>query len=360
MPHARRTVLYETHVTAGARMVDFAGWEMPVQYTSILAEHHAVRKAAGLFDISHMGEFFVSGAQAVSWLNGLLTNDARKIPVGGSQYTLMLNEQGGVIDDLILYRLEEEGFLLVVNASRIDEDWAWLNSKKTSGVLLENRSHETAALALQGPLSEKILRIVFGQETNLPTHAQITSLSWRGEKILVARTGYTGEDGFEFFLPASIVRDFWAQLLEIGKPFGCLPCGLGARDTLRLEACLPLNGNDLSPSITPLEAGLSKFVSLTKPENFPGRSAMENKTPARKSVAFVLKETGAPPRSHYAVFSGDNKIGDVTSGGFSPTLQKGVGLALIERGHAAPEFEIEIRGQRAPALMQPKPLYKRL
>lgn len=341
-------------------MVDFAGWEMPVQYTSILEEHHAVRKAAGLFDISHMGEFFVSGAQAVSWLNSLLTNDAQKIAVGSSQYTLMLNEQGGVIDDLILYRLGKEEFLLVINAAKIDEDWAWLNSKILSGIILENKSDKIAALALQGPLAEKILRSFFGQETSLPPHAQIITLPRHGSEIRVARTGYTGEDGFELFLPAAIARNFWAQILETGKPFGCLPAGLGARDTLRLEACLPLNGNDLSPTITPLEAGLSKFVSFTKAENFPGRSCLENKPPARKSVAFVMKESGAPPRSHYAVFSDNEKIGEVTSGSFSPTLQKGIGLALITRGHTLPEFEVEIRGKRASAIIQPKPLYKRL
>ena len=219
---------------------------MPVQYGGILEEHQAVREAAGVFDISHMGEFFVSGPAGLEFLNGLLTNDVTRLADGEGQYTLMLNERGGVIDDLILYRLRAESFFLVVNASKIEEDHAWLQKHLPSaGVHFVDRSPEFSALALQGPKALEIARKMFGPEWHEPKRNQISHVSWNCQEILTARTGYTGEDGIEIFFHNEIAENFFAALLETGRPVGLKPCGLGARDTLRLEACLPLNGNDL-------------------------------------------------------------------------------------------------------------------
>lgn len=357
----KRTPLYETHLAHGAKMVEFAGWEMPVQYRSIIEEHRAVRQAAGLFDISHMGEFFVKGAQAAAWLNTLLTNDTSKLQHGGSQYTLLLNEKGGVIDDLFLYKLSDEIFFLVVNASKIDEDFSWLQSKLAVGATLENVSEKMAALALQGPSAEKIIKNVFQKDFSTHSRNQIAEIIWQSEKILVSRTGYTGEDGFELFFNAKKAAALWEEILKIGKSYGCEPVGLGARDTLRLEACLPLNGHDLSEDITPLEAGLKKFVSFEKKENFIGRIALENSKPKRISVAFMMQELGPPPRQHYAVYNDEEKIGEVTSGGVSPTLQKNIGMALVDCKAAASgsNIFIEVRGRKFSAAICPKPLYKR-
>jgi aminomethyltransferase len=353
----RQTPLYQAHLKCGGKIVPFAGWQMPVQYQGggIIAEHHAVRESAGLFDISHMGEFRVTGKGAGAWLNGILTNDVRKLSTGKGQYTLMLNDEGGVLDDLILYQLAEDEFYLVVNASKIEEDWDWLNNRAGNGITLENLSDETAAVALQGPRAEAVALKIF-KNAKLPKRNQIQTLDWSGETILIARTGYTGEDGFEIFVPARKAENLWDEIFNQPE---CIPAGLGARDTLRLEACLPLNGQDLSPIITPLEAGLGKFVSFEKDERFPGRQAIENKPPERKSVAFVMAVPSPPPRSHYPVFSGGNLIGEVTSGTQSPTLEKGIGMALVKRQDTYLKPEVEIRGKRFPILIQPKPLYKR-
>ncbi|MFZ5807087.1 MAG: glycine cleavage system aminomethyltransferase GcvT [Verrucomicrobiota bacterium] len=358
----KKTPLFDEHLQCDGRIVDFEGWLMPVQYSSILEEHRAVRTAAGLFDVSHMGEFFVSGKACATWLNGILTNDAAKLSMGQCHYTFLLNEQGGVIDDLILYRLEEEKFLLIVNASKIDENFEWMLSKKSGTVVLENASDDYAAVALQGPNSVKILERMIAGQVELPKRNRIVLWKYNGEEIWISRTGYTGEDGFECFFSQKIAAEFWRKILEEGKELGCAAAGLGARDLLRLEACLPLNGHDLSPEITPIEAGFEKFVSLEKKEHFPGRTALENNPPRRALIAFVMSENGALPRGHCAVYRGEEKIGEVTSGGISPMLQKGIGLALVERERSqiGNEILIEVRGKKLPAMIQPRPLYKKL
>jgi aminomethyltransferase len=360
----KKTALHGVHQKLGARLVEFGGWHMPVQYTGIVDEHKAVREAAGVFDISHMGEFFVSGANAQAFLNGLLTNDAGKLEVGRGQYTLMLNDEAGVIDDLIVYRLHPEEFLLVVNAAKIEEDFAWIKEHLPAGVDVHDRSDSTGALALQGPKALEIARTFLGAGWPEPQRNQITAYSWNCQPILTARTGYTGEDGLELFFPSEIAETFLTALLEAGKPLGLKPAGLGARDTLRLEACLPLNGNDLSPHRTPLEAGLGAFVSLTKEAVFPGKDVLLKQKANgvnEKLVAFRPTQGGPPPRAHYGLFANDARVGEVTSGAPSPTLGCGIGLAYVATELAEPgtKLDLEVRGTRVPVEVVKKPFYKR-
>jgi aminomethyltransferase len=361
----KKTALFAAHQKLGARLVDFGGWNMPVQYSGILEEHKSVRQAAGVFDISHMGEFFVSGVGALDFLNGLLTNDAAKLGVGQGQYTLMLNEEGGVIDDLIVYRLHENEYLLVVNASKIDEDRAWIKRTVPAGLTVYDKSDTTSAVALQGPKALEIARAFLGAGWPEPKRNEITAYSWNCQSVLAARTGYTGEDGVELFFDNEIAENFFHALLEAGKPFGLKPCGLGARDTLRLEACLPLNGNDLSSKRTPLEAGLGFFVSLTKDAVFPGQEILQKQKVNglnEKLIAFRLKEKGPPPRPHYRLFKGTEDVGEVTSGAPSPTLGDGIGLAYVEVDQAEPgnTLDLEVRGNRVPVEVVKKPFYKRI
>ena len=341
-------------------MVEFGGWLMPVQYSGIIQEHLAVRSAAGLFDISHMGEFIIKGPSAEAWLNSILTNDIRGISPGNGQYTLMTNEAGGVVDDLYIYRLEDQVYLAIVNASQIDKDFAWLQKRIVPNVTLENVSDQYGALALQGPKAEAILYRTFDNELRRIRRNQVMTSQYKGHPVLVARTGYTGEEGYEFFCPTEIVADLWRQLLAEGSQFGCVPAGLGARDTLRLEACYPLYGHELNLTTSPLEAAVGFFVSFDKPERFIGKESLRAQKEAgvpRRSVAFEMTGPSAPPRAQYAVYANGVKVGEVTSGGVSPTLKKNIGLALITTAHAkvGGKIEIEIRDKRYPALIVKKP-----
>ena len=359
----KRTPLYDEHLRLGAKIIPFGGWLMPVQYSSIREEHAAVRNDVGVFDISHMGELVASGPGAREGLNTMLTNNLAKLEVGTGQYTLLLNDEAGIIDDLIVYRIEEEKFLLVVNAARIGEDFAWLRSHLATGVQLENESEQFAGLAIQGPKVGQLFKAVFGQEKELPARNQIAPFRLGETRILVARTGYTGEDGIEVFFRATDAAKFWNAALETGKPFGIKPCGLGARDTLRLEMCYPLNGSDLSPERNPIEAGLGFFVDLTKP-NFIGRDVLvetKEKGPHEKLVPFRMKEKGPPPRPHYAVFENGERVGEVTSGTLSPSLNWGIGMAYVStrRAKIGSQIDIEIRGRKFPATIEKKPLYKK-
>jgi len=344
-------------------MIDFGGWWMPVQYQGILEEHRAVRAQAGLFDISHMGEIFVSGPEAEVWLNRMLTNNVAQLGNGQGQYTLLLNERGGVIDDLLCFRLEQGHYLLLVNASKIEEDFLWLQSHAGAGVTVDNQSDLWAGLALQGPEAEAVLRALLGPEVSLPARNQIVSLGIPNGPILLSRTGYTGEDGFEWFCPAQTVPIWWEKLLEAGRPLGLLPCGLGARDTLRLEAGFTLNGSDLSPEHTPLEAGLSSFVKLDK-DDFIGRTALTAQRDSgltRRLVALVMEGKTPPPRPHYPIFNGESLVGETSSGSLSPTLGLGIAMAYLPSALCAPgtRVELEIRGRRFPALVSKRPLYRR-
>ena len=352
----KRTPLYAEHARLGAKIVPFAGWLMPVQYTSIVAEHQAVRTQVGMFDISHMGQLIVDGAGARAWLNKMLTNNIDKLDVGSGQYTFLLNQGGGIIDDLIAYRIGEQKFLLVVNASRTDEDLAWLEKHLPPEIKIDNRTTDFGGVAIQGPDVTKLFH-------ELPARNRIIDVAIDGMNVSIARTGYTGEDGVEVFFPANDAVKFWDAALEKGKPLGIKPCGLGARDTLRLEMCYPLNGSDLSPQRNPIEAGLGFFVDLGK-SKFIGRDALlqtKKSGPQEKLVSFRMKEKGPPPRPHYAVFQNGERIGEVTSGTLSPSLNWGVGMAYVSASHAkiSGQIDIEIRERKFPAIIEKKPLYKK-
>ncbi|PYL55514.1 MAG: glycine cleavage system aminomethyltransferase GcvT, partial [Verrucomicrobia bacterium] len=258
-PAEKKTPLYLEHVRLGARMVPFGGWLMPVQYTSIVDEHQTVRNAVGMFDISHMGQFIVSGSNARDWLNTMLTNNVAKLDVGQGQYTFLLNYDGGVIDDLILYRIGETEFLLVVNASKIEEDFCWLEKHRQDGTMLKNRSADFGGVAIQGPRVVDLFHDLLGQSVELPARNHIIDFVISEMPVSIARTGYTGEDGVEVFFRVSDATKVWNLVLERGARLGAKPCGLGARDTLRLEMCYPLNGSDLSAERNPIEAGLGFF-----------------------------------------------------------------------------------------------------
>ena len=371
----------------GAKIVPFAGWLMPVQYTSIVEEHLAVRNSVGVFDISHMGQFIVDGAGARDWLNSMLTNNVDKLDVGMGQYTFLLNDRGGIIDDLIVYRIDGQKYLLVVNAARADEDFAWLQNhlkvQRASGspqdesavadlpdrkrdacaTVLINRSADFGAVAIQGPQTMALFHALFGKDIEPPARNHFVDVPFNTTNLSVARTGYTGEDGIEVFFPANDAVKFWNATLEQGKSLGIKPCGLGARDTLRLEMCYPLNGSDLSPERNPIEAGLGFFVDLAKPD-FVGRDALlktKEFGPREKLVPFRMKEKGPPPRPHYVVFRNGERVGEVTSGTLSPSLNWGIGMAYVSSAHVkiGTEIDIEIRAQKFPATVEKKPLYRK-
>ncbi|MES2440505.1 MAG: glycine cleavage system aminomethyltransferase GcvT [Verrucomicrobiota bacterium] len=351
----KRSPLEAAHVALGAKLVSFAGWNMPVQYTSIIDEHTAVRTGCGIFDISHMGQFIVKGNGAGAWLNGLLTNNVAKLGISQGQYTLMLNEAGGVIDDLIIYRTGEEEFFLVVNASMIEEDYAWMAGRLVDGISLENESEEWAGMAVQGPAAAEVFAKVCPDE-ELPARNGILRTA---KGAVVCRTGYTGEDGFEFFSPAGEAVGDWDAFLEAGAK----ACGLGARDSLRLEMGYPLNGNDLSPERTPIEAGLGFFCDLEKGD-FIGRETLARQKaegPAVKLAAIRYLEKGAPPRAHYPVVSAAGEtVGELASGVLSPSLMTGIGMAYLpaELAKIGTSVSIEVRGKLFPAEVVKKPFYK--
>lgn len=333
-------------------MVGFSGWEMPVQYGGILEEHRAVREGCGVFDISHMGEFVVRGERACAWLDEVLTNRVASLETGKGQYTLMCNEQGGVIDDLILYRSGEQEFFLVVNAAKVEEDRAWLRGRLVDGVEFVDESGATAAMAVQGPGVVDVWQEVVGER--LPER----NATLRGEGWRVCRTGYSGEDGFEFFCDAGVAQDWWARFVEAGA----VPCGLGARDSLRLEMCYPLNGSDLSPERTPIEAGLGFFVDLGK--NFCGAEVLRRQKERglrERLVALRMIVKGPPPRPHYAIYVAGEQVGELTSGGQSPSLGCGIGMGYLPVGLAkvGTLVEIDVRGRRFGAEVVKKPIYRK-
>jgi len=350
--------LESLHVELGAKMVPFAGWNMPVQYTSNMDEHNAVRESVGVFDISHMGQFFLKGAGAEKWLNGILTNDVKKLAVGDAQYTLMLNEQGGVIDDLIIYKIASDEIFMVVNASKIDEDFEWLQSHLIDGLSLSNESDAWAGMAVQGPKSVEVYeKLLSGRE--LPERNQVDIWEQDGKQMIVCRTGYTGEDGFELFVSAEKGCLWFQQCVEAGAK----PCGLGARDSLRLEVCYPLNGADLSPSRSPLQAGLGFFCALDT--SFIGREVLlkqkENGL-EEKLVALKYVGRGAPPRAHYLVYDKEGKeLGELSSGVFSPSLKEGIAMGYLPVSYTAvgTELDIDVRGRKFPSVVVKKPFYKK-
>ena len=374
----KRTSLYAAHQKLGGKLIEFGGWEMPVQYTSITDEHLAVRTAAGVFDISHMGEVTVSGLGAVAFLNRVLTNDIRKLTPGQGQYTLMCNERGGVVDDLYAYQLSAGVYFLIINASRIPDDVAWLQARATEfkqgdqDLNLTDASHNYAAVAVQGPrVKDFINDCIPGASISAKRVVCVTELKkneiggfpFQKGSVLVSRTGYTGEDGFEILGEDAAIQQVWDIVLAKGAAFGVKPCGLGARDTLRTEVCYPLYGHELDENTTPIEAGVGFFVALDKGE-FIGRPVLaEQKTNGvrKKCVAFKMTEKSAPPRPHYPIWANGTVVGQVVSGTQSPSLGIGIGMGYVPPDFAKPGtiIEIETRGKRAPAVVVAKPIYKR-
>jgi len=351
----KRSPLHDRHLAHGARMVEFAGWEMPIQYSGIVAEHKAVRESTGIFDISHMAEFEVTGSDAGEWLNGLLANDLAELGDGEGQYTLMLNESGGVIDDLIIYRIESERFFLVLNASREEVDWSWMSERLKGDAQLKNRSSEFGAIAVQGRTVTEIWDRVNGGPELPPRNGILES---SGGDLIICRTGYTGEDGFELFAPTDQIADWFDQIVQAGG----MPCGLGARDTLRLEKGYPLYGNDLDEVHTPLEAGLGFFTKVEKSTPFVGQEALRaQKSAGLSSRLAAIALTGkAPPLRHgYPVLDaeGENKVGELSSGSLSPTLGKGIGMAYLPLYLAKPgtELAVSIRDRPYSAIVVKKP-----
>jgi aminomethyltransferase len=371
----KRTALFSAHQKLGAKLIDFGGWEMPVQYTSITDEHLAVRNAAGIFDISHMGEVTVSGAVASEFLNFVLTNDIRKLAPGEGQYTLMCNERGGVIDDLYAYRLCGDVYFLIINASRIEPDVAWLKAQAaqfSDELKLNDASHQYAAIAVQGPRVKEFINdcipgaSISAMRVNCVTDLkknEIGGFHFEHGCVLVSRTGYTGEDGFEIVGSDESIQNLWDKMIVAGQPFGLKPAGLGARDTLRTEVCYPLYGHELDENTTPIEAGLGFFVSLDKIE-FNGRSVLAGQKAGgvkKKLVAFKMTDKSAPPRPHYPIWANAASVGEVTSGTQSPSLNLGIGMGYIPPEFAKPDakIEIEIRGKHFAAVVVPKPIYKK-
>jgi aminomethyltransferase len=343
-----RTPLHDRHVALGARMVPFAGWEMPVQYAGVIPEHRAVRGDAGVFDVSHMGEIEVEGPRAKELLQGLLSNDLDKLEAGKAQYTLLTNERGGIIDDLIVYELEPTRFLMVVNASNREPAFSWVKEREIRGSEVSDRSNEYALLAVQGPRSLERL----GLEQGTPFTWEMGELD--GVEVMINRTGYTGELGCELMTMAEDAGELWDRVLERGV----VPCGLGARDTLRLEVCYPLHGNDIGPETDAISAGLGWTCALDK--EFTGAPVLreiKERGPERKLVAFVMEEKAIPRQGMRMV----DPPGEVTSGSHSPMLDVGIGMGYVaaDRAASGTDLTLDVRGRERRGRIVPKPIYKR-
>jgi len=362
----KRTPLYEQHRALGAKLVEFGGWDMPVQYSSIVDEHRAVRTRAGLFDVSHMGEFKIEGSGAAAFLQYLVPNDVSRLAIHQALYTQLCLPNGGTIDDLLIYRLADMHYMLVVNAANIDKDFAWVErqAKHFQDVHVFNQSDATALLALQGPAAQAILQPLTDVDLSSIRYYHCAPGMVAGVNCIISRTGYTGEDGFELYCAPVDVTGLWTDLLNAGKEQGLLPAGLGARDTLRLEAAYCLYGHELDEQTNPLEANLGWTIKLQK-GNFIGRDALlqvKEQGPKRKLVGVELIERGVP-RGGYLIYENDQPqpIGALTSGGPGLTVNKNIGLGYVEAAHAVVghTVQIDIRGRRTAAQIVALPFYKR-
>ena len=359
----RRTPLYEAHVAAGGRLVEFAGWSMPVQYTGVLAEHVAVRTRAGLFDVSHMGEASVRGPEALALLQQVTCNDVSRLVPGRAHYNALTTPEGAFIDDLLVYMLGPADYVVVLNASNTARDLAWLGEHSTGlDVEVVDVSDRWALLALQGPRAADILEPLTGAELATVRYYGFVRAAVAGVDCIVARTGYTGEDGFELFAPAEAGPSLWDALVRAGAPHGLVPAGLAARDTLRLEARMALYGNDIDESTSVLEADLGWIVKLDKGP-FVGRDVLVRQSRegvARKLIGFEMTGRSIARRGH-AAYRGAERVGTVTSGSYGPWIKKNIGLAYLPVGMWEPgtALEVEIRGRREPAVVVPTPFYKR-
>lgn len=368
---AKITPFYSRHCAAGGKMVEFAGYSLPLQFRGIIPEHQRVRTTVGVFDVSHMGRIKITGRDALKFVNRMTTNDAAKLALNQAQYSTMCYPDGGIVDDLVVYRLED-GFLLVVNGANNEKDTAWLQKHLEGDVKLENVTDRVAQLALQGPKAEACLQKISSIELSSIGFYWAAPGKIAGVDCLISRTGYTGEDGFELYIPAERALHVWDELMKAGAEFEIEPIGLGARDTLRLEMKYCLYGQDIDETTNPFEAGLGFVVKLDKPNGFIGREALERvakEKPARRLVCLEMLSRGIP-RPGFAVFASGEKprgsaapempIGSVTSGTLSPSLGKGIALAYVQREFAAVDtkLEMEIRGARHPAAVVTPPFYK--
>ena len=360
MADVKKTPYYEQHLEAGAKMVEFAGYLMPIQYRSINDEHLKVRQSVGIFDLSHMGEFRVTGTQALEFLQRISVNNVADLQENQVQYTCMCYPDGGIVDDMLIYNRGDH-YLLVVNAACLDKDFEWLNSQLEGDVKLENLSDNFGLLAIQGPEAETVMSALTDHDlTQMPFYWS-TEDTVAGNKVLFSRTGYTGEDGFEIYHAPELGPKLWAAALKAGEDFDIEPIGLGARDSLRLEMKYMLYGNDIDKSTNPIEAGLSWIVKLDKGD-FIGRDVLvkvKEEKPARRLIAFQLEDKGIP-RHGYEIYKDDHKIGQVTSGIFSPTLKVGLGLGYVDRGNSkvGNTIQIDVRGKKLAAVVVKPPFYK--
>ncbi|HEU0107207.1 MAG TPA: glycine cleavage system aminomethyltransferase GcvT [Vicinamibacteria bacterium] len=360
----RKTPLNAVHRASGAKMVPFGGWDMPVEYSGLISEHMAVRKAAGLFDVSHMGEFEVEGPGALPFLQRVTANDVARLVDGQAQYSALPMPSGAPVDDVIVYRRAADRYLLVVNAGNIEKDFRWLQEQGPQDVTLRNRSDDYALIALQGPRAQEILRPLTTLDLGGLKYYHFADVEVDSHPVTVSRTGYTGEDGFEIFVPPAQVEALWKRLLETGGEKGLVPAGLGARDTLRLEARMCLYGQDMDETTSLIEAGLGWIVSFDEAKgDFPGRAVLAEQKkngPPRKLVGFEVTGRGIA-RHGYPVLVHDERVGEVTSGTYAPFLQKNIGLCYVPATRAAvgTELAIDIRERKVPARVVPTPFYKR-
>lgn len=357
---AKRTPLYDTHVALGGRIVDFAGYELPVQYeTGIIAEHTAVRTKAGFFDCSHMGEFILSGKEAEKALNYLLTNNFSGMLPGKVRYSLACYENGGIVDDVLVYKVNDTRFMVVVNASNMEKDAAWFRANiRDFDVKFENISEQTALIAIQGPFSEEIVRKLT-QEIPEKYYSFLEDINIDGVKCIISRTGYTGEKGYEVYCPSSKAKEIYSKILEAGKEFDGIPCGLGARDTLRMEAGLPLYGHELSSEIPAGETGLSYAIKMDK-SDFIGKKAIQNHDPKYSRTGGLVLDRGIA-REGSLIFSGSKEVGKVTSGTHSPTLEKSIIIVRIQSEFLnSSDLAVDVRGRKLKIELCPLPFYKSL
>lgn len=343
----KTTPFYSIHKALGAKMHEFAGYEMPIEYSGIFEEHLNVVKNAGVFDVSHMGEFWVKGEHALAFLQKITSNDVAKLTIGKAQYTCFPNERRGIVDDLLVYRVEEVKYMLVVNAANIEKDWDWCIRNNTEGAVIENASENTAQLAVQGPKAIDILQKFTGLDLSSIPYYSFQSGEFDGcREVIVSNTGYTGAGGFELYFYPEYAEKIWKDLFDSGKEYGLRPAGLGARDTLRLEMGYPLYGNDLNDSTSPIEAGLGWITKFSDDKPFIAREILEKQKKEGvgiKLCGFELQERGIPRQGYEICNEVGRKIGTVTSGTMSPCLNKGIGMGYVESAYALPETPIYIK-----------------
>ncbi|ULC58135.1 glycine cleavage system aminomethyltransferase GcvT [Flaviramulus sp. BrNp1-15] len=359
----KNTALSTTHEALGAKMVPFAGYNMPVQYEGVNIEHETVRNAVGVFDVSHMGEFLIEGEHALELIQKVSSNDASKLTIGKAQYSCLPNDDGGIVDDLIIYRIKENTYLLVVNASNIEKDWNWIQSKNNIGATMRDLSEDYSLLAIQGPKAIEAMQSLTSHDLSAINFYNFVVGDFAGiEHVIISATGYTGSGGFEIYCKNSEVKQIWDKVLEAGSDFGIKPIGLAARDTLRLEMGYCLYGNDINDTTSPIEAGLSWICKFSK--SFTNSEALEEekrRTPERKLIAFELDERGIPRQGYDIVDGNGNKIGEVTSGTMSPSLGKGIGLGYVPTvfSDVNSKINIQIRKNAVPATVVKLPFYKK-